>query len=212
MGPVIRRSAFFYLTHLGTFSLFLPWPYLEGAAFEVVPLFMPIWLSSSVLFSERDESYAFLRAMPVTDRAIVRAKFGILLSASAAYWLVLTGLALAVPAGLDPGWPAGLLVTLTWGFSLLLAAVWQIGIWRFGQALMTWFISGYMALNMIAAIPYSYTLRRGGWEGVRDAAVVHQLAERPWISLPLAGVVVLTAFWGLMQAGVRVKQSSEACL
>lgn len=212
MVPIIRRSSFFYFTHLATYSFFLPWPFLDGPPYGVVPLFMPIWLSSSVLFSERDESYAFLRTLPVTDRAIVRAKFGILLSASAVYWLAFAGLAFALRDGSGVGLPAGMFVTLTWGFSLLLAALWQIAIWRFGHLLMTWFIAGYMALNVFVAISLFTTLRRGVWEGVPHAPAFQRLAETPWMALPLTVVVVLTAFFGLMQAGVRIKESSEACL
>ena len=74
MWPIIRRSSFFYLTHLATFSAALLWLFQGWRAFEVVPLFIPIWLSSSVLFSEHDESYAFLRTLPVTDRALVQAR------------------------------------------------------------------------------------------------------------------------------------------
>lgn len=212
MVPIIRRSSFFYLTHLATFCGLLLGLFRGWHAFEVVPVFMPIWLSGSVLFSERDESYAFLRTLPVTDRAMVRAKFGILLSASAAYWLAFTGVAIALSDRLSFGYPAGVFITLTWGFSLLLAAVWQIAIWRLGQPLMTWFIVGYMACNMFAAIPYIVSLSRGEWEGFWESTTILWLARTPGITLALTIAVVLAAFYGLMQVGVRVKQSSEACL
>jgi hypothetical protein len=214
MVPIIRRSSFFYLTHLATFSGGLLWLFCEWRAFEVVSLFIPIWLSSSVLFSEHNESYAFLRTLPVTDRAIVRAKFGILLSASAAYWLAVTGLTIALSDRMGVGYPTGVFVTLTWGASLLLAALWQIAIWRFGQPLMTWFIVAFMAWYLVAGIPpyinFITSLRRG--EGFSESTAILWLAETPGITLALTIAVVLAAFYGLMQVGVRIKRSSEACL
>ena len=97
MDPILRRTLVWYLLHLMTYSVTMGrflltelWP-----AFEVLPLFVTVWLTSSVLFSEREESYAFLRTLPVTDRAIVRTKFRLMLAMGAVYWLAMEGVALA---------------------------------------------------------------------------------------------------------------------
>ena len=54
MDPILRRSSFFYVTALitymglmGRFMLTRDWP-----AFEVIPLFLPVWLISGWLASE----------------------------------------------------------------------------------------------------------------------------------------------------------------
>jgi hypothetical protein len=71
---------------------------------------------------------------------------------------------------------------------------------------------GVQAWNLFAAIPYITSLRAGGWEGFSGTSTVLWLGGTPWVTLALAMAVVLAAFYGLMQLGVRIKQSSEACL
>ena len=85
MDPILRRSSFFYVTALitymglmGRFMLTRDWP-----AFEVIPLFLPVWLISGMAASEHDERYAFLRMLPVPDRTVARMKFILVLSAIA---------------------------------------------------------------------------------------------------------------------------------
>lgn len=213
MVPIIRRSSFLYLAHLVVFWLCAPMLLSQGPGFEWVPLLVPVWLSSSVLFSENAESYAFLRMLPVTDRAVVRAKFGIILSASAVHWIAFTVLAVVLADTTGVGYPTEVFVTFACGFSLLVAALWQIAIWRFGYAVIQWFILGYMVWNLIFAIAlFPKTLGPAGWEGISKSAFILPMAQIAWITLPLTIAVVLAAFYGLMQLGVRVKQSSEACL
>ena len=79
MSAILRKSSFFFIPHLCTFSIppltmFPEWRH--RGMLSVFALWIPVWLSSSVLWSERQESYAFLRTLPVTDREIVRTKFG----------------------------------------------------------------------------------------------------------------------------------------
>src|SRR5512136_195080 len=96
MDPIVRRSLVLYLTHvltwcgiLGRFLHARDWP-----AFEIIPLFMPVWLVSSVVLTEYGESYAFLRTLPLTDRRIVHTKFGLILGAGLLYWFFMVGAAL----------------------------------------------------------------------------------------------------------------------
>ena len=55
---------------MGRYFLTRDWP-----VFEVIPLFVPVWLLSAMMASESDERYAFLRTLPVPDRAVVKTKF-----------------------------------------------------------------------------------------------------------------------------------------
>jgi len=89
---IIRRNAFWYFTHLITFGFPLfNFVFNEGRRGYLVYLtFMaPVWLCSSVLWSERIESYAFLRMLPVRDGDIARAKLRLGLAAVVVYWLLL---------------------------------------------------------------------------------------------------------------------------
>ncbi|MCU0277242.1 MAG: ABC-2 transporter permease, partial [Acidobacteria bacterium] len=76
MLAIVRRSSFFYVTHFLTYvmmSLVETVAGRRGIAVFIVSMAF-IWLPSSVLWSERNESYTFLRLLPVRDRDVVRAK------------------------------------------------------------------------------------------------------------------------------------------
>ena len=74
MDPILRRSSFYYVTSLfmymslmGRYMLTRDWP-----VFEILPLFVPIWVLGALFASESDECYAFLRMLPVPDRRVAR--------------------------------------------------------------------------------------------------------------------------------------------
>jgi hypothetical protein len=90
----------------------------------MLAFWVPLWLSSSVLWSKRQESYAFLRMLPVTDREIVRAKFGLVLAAAFVYGLFLS---LFNGWAWDSSWEYPFymaLANLTCAVALPLAACW----------------------------------------------------------------------------------------
>jgi hypothetical protein len=215
MDPILRRSSFFYLStlviYVGVLGNYLgsdPWP-----AFEVIPLFMPVYLASAVLSSERGESYGFLRTLPVTDRAVVRRKFGLVLGAATAYWLFMMLVALARWDSGVSGPATLVFVTLVCGYGLVLGACCQIGIWRFGFSATIGVAAAYLGISIVVAIAHTVGLRRSaGWPVLAQLGGVQWLAGAPWLSVAaLAGLSVLV-FWGLMKLGIRVKASSEACL
>jgi len=215
MDPIIRRSSFYYLSTLVIFSGMLgnylgvdPWP-----AFEVIPLFMPVYLAAAVLASERGESYGFLRTLPVTDRAIVRRKFGLILGLAAAYWLFMMLVALARRDSGVTGPSTLVYVTLVCGYGLLLAGCCQVGIWRFGLSVATGGIAACMGVSLVVAIAHTIALRRRpGWPVLTQLAGVQWLAGIPWVSVVALVGLSVAVFWGLMRLGVRAKASSEACL
>ena len=215
MDPILRRSSFFYLSTLVIYSGLLgkylgvdPWP-----AFEVIPLFMPVYLAAAVLSSERGESYGFLRILPVTDRAIVRRKFGLILGAAAAYWLFMMLVALGRWSSGMSGPSTLVYVTLVCGCGLVLAACCQVGIWRFGLPVTTGVTVVFLAVSLLAAVVHTVGLRRrAGWPVLTQLAGVQWLAGAPWLSVAALAVLSVAVCWGLMRAGIRVKVSSEACL
>lgn len=215
MDPILRRSSFFYLSHVVVFAGVLgrymgadPWP-----AFEVIPLFMPVYLASSVLFSEKGESYAFLRTLPVTDRTIVRTKLGLILGLAVAYWLFMMLVALARSSDGTTGPSTFVYITVVCGYGFVLGASCQIGIWRFGQSAMAGVIAGIMGVSLALAIVHTASLRRSpDWPVLTRLSAIEWLANAPWLSVVVLAGLCIAAFWGLMRIGVRVKATSEACL
>ena len=158
MFAIARKTSFFYFTHLVTFCA-PAWPALlkgKGGIISMLAFWVPLWLSSSVLWSEKQESYALLRMLPVTDREIVRAKFGLALAAAFVYWLILS---------LFNWWAWGstweypfymALANLTCAVSLPLVACWYIFSWRFGQSALTVGVLAFIVLAIIADLCPEY--------------------------------------------------------
>ena len=212
MFAILRKTSFFYFTHLCTFTA-PAWPALmkgKSGIFSMLAFFIPIWLSSSVLWSERQESYALLRTLPVTDREIVRAKFGLALAATFVYWLILS---LFNWWAWNSRWEYPFymaLANLTCAISLPLVACWYIFSWRFGQSALT---VGVLAFIALAIIPtFALNIDRWDWIGAPGIAAARWLAEGPWYLQLCLFLIALTAYYGLMQVAVRVKQRSEASL
>jgi len=215
MDPIIRRSLILYLMHfmtwcgiLGRFLLVRDWP-----AFEIIPLFMPVWLASSVVFSEREESYAFLRTLPLTDRRIVRTKFGLILALGTLYWLFMMGAAIVRWDGAQTGPTALVYITIVSAYGLLIVACLQVLLWRFGSSVTTAVIVVFMVLSLVLTIVHTASLKSTpGWPVLIRTGAVEWLAGAPWMSIPVLGVLALLVFYGLLRFGIRVKASSEACL
>jgi hypothetical protein len=215
MDPIFRRSAVLYVSHLLTYSVLMGRFMItrDWTAFEIIPLFMPVWLASAVLFSERDESYAFLRTLPVPDRAVARTKFRLILSSAVIQWLLMVGAAL-LRRGDGVSGPSTLVyVTLICACALLVAGCFQVGVWRYGTSAMTGVIGGFMGLGLVLIILHMISLKRiDSWPAFSQAALVQWLGRAPWVSSVVLAALALWAFHWVARAGVRVKASSEACL
>jgi hypothetical protein len=215
MNPVYRRSTKFYLwsalTYLaimGRYMITRDWP-----VFEIIPLFMPIWLVSALFASEDDERYAFLRMLPVPDGDVARAKFVLILGSSAFQWILMTGAALA---RMDEGIadPSTLVyLTLVSVFALLAAAGYQIAVWRYGISTMKPVLIASIIAGIAFAIIHLASLKNvDDWPALSRSAVVEWLGGAPWISNIVLAALALLAFRALLRAGVRVKAASEAHL
>jgi hypothetical protein len=197
MLTIIRRSSFFYLTHFMTFSL-MPLVGSQGAV-----LFVFLWLPSSVFWSERGESYAFLRLLPLRDRDVVRAKLGLGLAAAIAYWAWLTLLTLA-------HWGVSSEFFIRFSLINLLASAWPplvalcyLGVWRLGVRGMTFPLLTLMgvAALLLLGLQTRYFPHRGG-----DPL---QLTAAPWPLQLLLPAVGLTVFLILARLGPRVKHNND---
>jgi hypothetical protein len=210
MFAVARKSSFFFITHLFTFNLSVVYFLAKGQSgrfLSVMAVFVPMWLSSSVLWSERMESYAFLRTLPVTDREIVRAKFGLAFVAAFVYWFFLT-LAVRAAWGFGPALSAYLtLVNLVCACSLALAGGWYVFRWKFGITPLTVAVVTLIAVGFVAVVVLD--IDRRTWPGGIGIRVARQVAEGPWFWQLGLVLLALAAYYGLMRAAVRVKAQSE---
>jgi hypothetical protein len=206
MLSIVRRSSFFYVTHFLTFSVLPLYMAMAGRKGHIVfaTLMVFIWLPSSVLWSERCESYAFLRLLPIRDRDVVRAKLGLGLAAVIVYWAWLTLLTL-VSWGVSPEFFARFsLINLLASSWPLLVALCYLGIWRAGARAMTFPLLTLMAVAFFIIIGFGmryFPPRRGDF-GIG-------LTAAPWplqLLLPLVG---LALFLWLARLGPRVKRSND---
>jgi ABC-2 family transporter protein len=215
MDPILRRSSFYYVTSaitylsvMGRYFLTRDWP-----VFEIIPLFMPVWLLSAMMASESDERYTFLRTLPVPDRAVVRTKFTLILLSAAFQWTLMVGAAFArMDEGIAGPWTL-VYLTLLCVFGLLSVAGFQIGVWRFGYSAMKPVLIVTIIVGILAIIIHLASLKTSDdWPALSQSGVVEWLARAPWLSSAVLFALALVAYRGLMRLGVRVKAASEAHL
>ena len=192
-----------------TFSM-MPLLMDKPADFSVVTMLLPVWLCSSVLWSEREESYGFLKTLPVTDRDIVRSKFTLAALALVIYWLILLVTSVRVAELTNGVFPSLTLVYLCCGVSFLIACCCYIGIWRFGVSVMTPLILAFMFLNIVLALWVNSGRRMGDLPSAPGMSVVRYLAEFPWYLSGLIALLAVLTFYALMQLGIYVKKTTEA--
>lgn len=215
MNPICRRSSFFYVTAaltylgiMGRYMLTRDWP-----VFEIIPLFMPIWLISAMLASEDGERYAFLRMLPVPDRDVARAKLTLLLASAGCQWMLMTAAALSRMGEGIAGPSTLVYLTMVCAFGLLAAAGLQIGIWRYGLSTMKPVIVVCIVAGIVLTILHLASLKNvSDWPVFSQLGLVEWLGGAPWISSVTLMAMALFAFRVLGRIGVRVKAASEAHL
>jgi hypothetical protein len=215
MSPIFRRglffyaiSAFTYLSLMGRYLVTRDWP-----VFEVVPLFMPVWLLSALLWSEDNERYAFLRLLPIPDGDVVRLKLTLILVSALFQWGLMTAVAVARMEEGIAG-PSTLVYLAGLGATgLLVTSAAQIAIWRFGLSTMKPVLVGCIAGGIVLAVLHLASLKNiEGWPALSEVGPVAWLGGAPWISSALLVALALAAFRALMRFGIRVKAASEAHL
>jgi len=215
MNPIFRRSSLFYLSSAVTY-LAIMGRYLvtrDWTAFEVIPLFMPIWLLSALLWSEDNERYAFLRMLPVPDSDVARLKLTLILVSALFQWTLLTAVAVA---RMDEGiaGPSTLVyLTILGAIGLLATAAGQIAIWRFGLSTTKPVLVASIVGGIVLAILHLASLKNvDAWPVLSEADPVAWLGGAPWISSAALMALTLLAFRALVRLGVRIKSASEAHL
>lgn len=210
MYAVFFKTSPLFCSSIFTFSL-LGIPLVAGQT-GVIPfmaMLMPVWISSSVIFSEMHESYGFLRTVPVTDREVVKAKFLLTLLAVSVYWTATMLFALRFGIGTPQLRPNLALVLLGAVCSLIAAACWYIGIWLFGITVMTVVVLASIGIMLIGSVALRIGSARSAWFLAHDFLIVRILSESPWYVWCLLALLGLAVFYLLWLAAVRVKERSE---
>ena len=215
MDPIFRRSSFFYVSSAFTY-LAVMGRYLvtrDWTAFEVIPLFMPIWMLSALLANEDGERYAFLRMLPVPDREVARLKLTLILLSALFQWTLMTVVAVARMGEGIAGPSTLVYLTIIGAFGLLAASAGQIAVWRYGLPAMKPVLVASIAAGIALVIIHLASLKNvDGWPALSEVGIVEWLGGAPWISSAALIVVALLAFRTLTRVGIRVKAASEAHL
>ncbi len=210
MAPIMFNRSFFYFSHLVTFSCIgLPLVNNRIGVIPVMAMLIPVWVSSTVLFSEKEESYGFLRSLPVTDREIVRTKFTLAAMAVLVYWLLMTAVTVQFCRGTTILAYNMALVEIAAIVSLIAAACWFIGMWLFGGGIMTIVILVFMFLGIAGALLFRFGNSSDQWCTAYDVIFVDLLAGAPWYIDGLVLLLGLLCYYALMRLAVNVKRASE---
>ncbi len=212
MLAIIRKRAPLYISHLVTYSFIgvLQITSPRPERFFILGLFVAVWITSSVLWSERDESEALLRTLPVTHREIVTTKFLLALAALAIYWGIMFTAALRLGAEIGSLVPGLVFISVSWSVALILAGLWYIAIWLFGMRpmipIMLVFIVGFCAIGvgLLSQTSPGVTVPPHGLPGVGA------FADVPGYVAVIVIALALLAYYGLREAAVRVRIAGDA--
>jgi len=209
MIGLIKKSSFFYFTHLCTFSLIGLAPSFEGDFGVVVAMsaMVPLWMTSSVLWAERTEKYRFLRTLPVTDKELVTVKLALVLAAGVAYLgIISTFILIAGERGgrLSVNLSTALCACL---LSILLAFIWQACIWRFGIGPMTPVLGIAGALLFLLVMLPLIARGRPRLIGINEVGIFQLLSHPVWfVFLVIVGGLV---FCGLWRIAIPIFENSD---
>lgn len=215
MRPILRRclipyawAAVTYLAIMGRYTVTRDW-----SVFEIIPLFMPIWLLAALLSSEHDERYGFLRTLPVRDSDVARLKLTVILLSALVQVVLLSAVAVARRG--DGAADDSTLVYLVFiaAFGALVTAAGQIAVWRYGMSVMKPVLVTAIVAGIALVIMHLASLKNvESWPALSQTWIVTWLGRAPWLSIPVIAAAALAGFQGLARLGVRVKAASEAHL
>jgi hypothetical protein len=215
MDPILRRSSYYYATSLVTYMALMgryfitrSWP-----VFEIIPMFMPVWLAAALLASESDESYAFLRTLPVAERSVARRKFSLILGVAVVEWILMFLVAWLRTADGVATSSTFVFLTLVCAAGMLAVAGLQIAVWRFGLSAVRPPAIVALAVALVLLILHTFALKRvDAWFAFSELGPVEWLGGAPWLWIPVIAAITLLMFSRLVRIGVRVKAASEAHL
>ena len=156
---------------------------------------------------EKNNGYAFMSLLPIKDRDIVASKFAVVIAVVA--FLSVYGFALVSFMEAEAYlFPFGRIFLLICGnLSLILAGGMYIFIYRWGY-------TTFMKISVLVVIVFmvgpflfiEFVLIR---RNIDYAARLQSLNELPWVIWFFATAIILTIFWGLLQAAVKAKESQR---
>jgi len=210
MIGLLRKSSFFYISHLATFCILGLGPSVEGryGVFIAAAAIVPLWMSSTVLWAEQSEKYRFLRILPITSSEIVAVKLSLIMAAGTAY-LGILATSILIAGDRAGRLPVNLSTAVFFCIAgLLLAFIWQICIWRFGIRIMTPIILAAIGLQFLLLFVPLVTRRRASLIGVNEIKLFQTLSEPLWLVsfLVTAGAVI----WGLWWVAIQVFERTDA--
>lgn len=214
MFKIWRKHAPLYLTHMMTFSMMAIGPLVGAGGWKahvvVVPgLMLPVWIASSVLWTEREGSEALLRTLPITSREVVRAKFVLLSAAVVVYWFIMLVFGLGSATATGSLGPYLAFISLSCVGSLIVGALCYMGIWFFGKSTMTFVILTFMVAGVWVAISVARAGRAAAGAGLPTLLPAVGAAQWPAVTAIMA--VGLLVYYALSRVAVRVRDAGEAC-
>jgi hypothetical protein len=204
---IFRKHAPGFISHFGTFVLLavLSIANDEPGLIYAMSALVPVWMASSVLWTEREESEEFLRALPLTDRDVARAKFGLLLFAAVVYWLIIFFTSLFHAASGGFLFNLGLMTTGC-SVGLVVAGLCYVSVWFFGWKPMTPVIILFLLAGTVNSIMITRAIRTTVAGAVRSMTEPMVGVGVPVYIGMIALAVALTALYGLMELGARVRR------
>jgi hypothetical protein len=188
---------------------------LRPQAAYMIGFFLIAGVSGALVNRELNEhtskAYAFLRALPITDKEIVVAKFSLALFDTCLCWSIFL-VTMFLFEGSPEQYAVHTAYVTLWAFlALMIAAAWQIGIYRFGMGKTAITLT---VLLMFVLLPLSLLLDQAfEFENTLGfPPYVYVLAGMDWSMWLLATCLVLLLYWGLMLIALRIKKTSEVYL
>lgn len=205
MLAIFRKHALGFFSHIVTYSLLAGMHITHGRPplFVSVVLMLPLWATSSILWSEKDESEDFLRTLPLTSRDIARAKFSLALGALVVYWIILATVLTIVTGGTRDFVLGFVLMNIVWSAALLLVALWYAAIWFFGVKPMMPVMLAAIGGFFLTAISYLNAVRRTEIMSLSGLPALRILAGVPWYAGPMIAVAAVVVYFALMRMAAR---------
>ena len=189
--------------------------YLHPQAAYMFGFFLLVGVCGSLINRELNEhtskAYAFLRSLPITDREIVAAKFSMALFDTCLCWLLFL-FTMFLFEGSPAQYAVHIAYVTLWGLlALVIAALWQVGIYRFGMGrtaivLTILLLFLFLPISLILDQVFEFENTLGFPPYVYALAMLH------WSVWLLLTAVVLLLYYGLLRLAVRIKRASEVYL
>lgn len=203
MSALIRKYSLFYLTATGTFFFLCAYSLAADAPnYPFLPaLFFPLYLAGAMSMSERESGDNLLNILPVTPSEIMKVKFGLIFVFVVIGWLNMTIFTFLQSLEPELAVQVTKLNTISSINTLLLAALFQVGIHFFGWNIFQKVILLFTVIGGIFGIVFFIGLAESGHNHPDMFPLIPFLESLPFFIL-LAGVfAALGIFYLVMKRG-----------